>query len=88
MSRKFSRLLAVSVSCGALVVAVGPRATAAEPPPDTGNCVSFFTRAVADAGVAGTVISGGAHDLQPFGANIVRAQAHGALGDCPVAPPV
>jgi hypothetical protein len=68
-------------------LAVAPAAVAA-PPAGTGNCVSFFTTAVAQAGIAGPVISFGAQELQPFGRDIVREQAAAELGDCPNQPPV
>jgi len=54
----------------------------AAPPSQTGNCVSYFTTTLADAGAAGDVISFGARDLAPFGANAVSRQAHAALGAC------
>jgi hypothetical protein len=33
------------------------------------------------------VINGRAHDLQPFGANIISVQAHSVLADRPNTPP-
>jgi len=59
----------------------------AAPPGGTGNCVSFFTTAVGQAGIAGPVISSGAQELRPFGRDIVREQAAAELGACPNQPP-
>jgi len=58
----------------------------AAPPAQTGNCVSHFTATLGQAGVAGDVISFGARDLTPFGANAVSAEAHATLGSCPFNP--
>jgi hypothetical protein len=80
------RVIAALAATGASL-AVAPAAVAA-PPAGTGNCVSFFTTAVAHAGIAGPVISFGARELQPFGRDIVRMQAAAELGECPNQPPV
>ena len=80
------RVIAALAATGASL-ALAPAAVAA-PPAGTGNCVSFFTTAVAQAGTAGPQISFGAHELQPFGRDIVRTQAAAELGDCPSQPPV
>ena len=60
----------------------------AAPPAQSGNCVSYFTATLGQAGAAGDVIRFGARDpnLFPFGANAVSAQAHAELGACPFDP--
>ena len=75
----------------ALLIAGGLSALAATaaggaPPAGAGNCVSNFASTVGQAGVAGSVISGGAHDLRPFGRNAVSLEAHAPLGACPFVP--
>jgi hypothetical protein len=79
ISRK-APLLAVGV-----VLACSTQSAAAAPP---GNCVSNFASTLGQAGVAGEVISGGAHDpsLFPFGLTAVSQQAHATLGSCPFNP--
>ena len=77
---------AVALSLGGVLIAVAAAPAQAQPPAQTGNCVSYFTTALGPAGVAGDVISGGAHDLAPFGRNAASAQAHAALGTCPYDP--
>jgi len=67
---------------GVVVVLSAPAAQAAPP----GNCVSNFASTVGQAGVAGEVISTGAHDLAPFGQNAVSPEAHAPLGSCPFNP--
>jgi len=69
------------IVAGVMTVLSAPSASAA-PPPQTGNCVSYVTRALADVGAAGDVISSGAHDLAPFGQMAVSPQAHATLGSC------
>ena len=81
------RRLRVVGALVALGVTVPLSAAEAAPPAATGNCVSFFTTAVGQAGIAGSVISSGARELQPFG-HVVRQQAAAELGACPNQPPV
>lgn len=69
-----------------VALAIAAPSAGAAPPAQTGNCVSYFTSAVGQAGVAGQVMSGGAHDLQPFGRTAVSVQAHSPLGSCPYNP--
>jgi hypothetical protein len=66
----------------ALVAALATPPAQAAAPAQTGNCVSYFTTTLANAGAAGDVISFGAHDLAPFGQNAVSLQAHATLGAC------
>lgn len=66
--------------------ALGAPAAGGAPPAGTGNCVSVFASTLGPAGVAGQVISGGAHDLQPFGRSAVSLEAHAPLGSCPFVP--
>jgi hypothetical protein len=73
-----ARLLAA----GVLTAFSAPSALAA-PRSETGNCVSRFTTLLGQAGVAGEVIRFGAHDLAPFGRNVVSVEAHATLGSCP-----
>jgi hypothetical protein len=73
------------IAVGALIALSAPSASAA-PPTATGNCVSHFASVLGQAGVAGAVISGGAHDLAPFGQNAVSPEAHASLGSCPFNP--
>ena len=74
---------AVLLASGVLASVAAAPAQAA-PPAGTGNCVSFFTATLGQAGAAGVVIRGGAQDpaLAPFGRNAVSVQAHGELGSC------
>ena len=73
------------IAAGVLMAFSAPSALAA-PPSETGNCVSRFTTVLGKAGVAGEVIRFGAHDLAPFGRNVVRLEAHATLGSCPFNP--
>ena len=72
----------VSFIVAGVLTGLGAPPAQAAPPPQTGNCVSYFTTTLAKAGAAGEVISFGAHDLAPFGLNAVSRQAHSALGSC------
>jgi hypothetical protein len=69
-----------------LLMAFSASSAQAAAPTGTGNCVSHFASVLGPAGVAGTVISGGAHDLAPFGQNAVSPEAHASLGSCPFNP--
>jgi hypothetical protein len=69
-----------------LLMAFSAPAALATPPSGTGNCVSRFTTVLGQAGVAGGVISFGAHDLAPFGHDVVKLEAHATLGSCPFNP--
>jgi len=69
-----------------VLMALPATSAPAAPPTATGNCVSHFTTVLGQAGVAGTVISGGARDLAPFGRNAVSPEAHASLGSCPFNP--
>ena len=80
------RVIAALAASGASLAAAP--ASLGAPPADSGNCVSFFTTAVGQAGIAGPVISFGAQTLQPFGRDVVRVQAAAELGACPNQPPV
>jgi hypothetical protein len=80
-----SHLSAAILIAGGLS-ALGAPVAGGAPPAGTGNCVSVFTSTLGPAGVAGPVISGGAHDLQPFGRNAVSPEAHAPLGSCPFVP--
>jgi hypothetical protein len=80
-----SHLSAALLIAGGLSAAAAPAAGGA-PPAGTGNCVSVFASTLGQAGVAGAVISGGAHDLRPFGRNAVSPEAHAPLGACPFVP--
>ncbi len=77
--------IAVPICAGVVLAFSAPSAQAA-PPAQTGNCVSHFTTVLGQAGVAGAVISSGAHDLVPFGRNAVSPEAHASLGSCPTNP--
>jgi hypothetical protein len=72
----------VVLSVAGVLTALAVPTAQAQAPAQTGNCVSYFTSALGRAGVAGEVISSGAHDLAPFGRNAVSAQAHATLGAC------
>lgn len=69
-----------------VLMAVSAPSAPAAPPSETGNCVSRFTSVLGQAGVAGDVIRFGAHDLAPFGRNVVSLEAHATLGACPFNP--
>ena len=71
-----------SLIVAAVLTALSAPPAHAAPPPQPGNCVSYFTTSLADARAAGMVISFGAHDLAPFGLNAVSRQAHATLGSC------
>jgi hypothetical protein len=73
------------IAAGVLMALPATSALAA-PPTDPGNCVSHFASVLGPAGVAGSVISVGAHDLAPFGQNAVSPEAHAPLGSCPFNP--
>lgn len=75
------------LAVGIVVACTAPSAAAA-PPAQTGNCVSYFTSTLGQAGVNGQVIRVGAQDpdLHPFGQNAVSLQAHSPLGACPFNP--
>jgi hypothetical protein len=76
------RLLAL-IGAGAAGLVLASPTAAAEPRSDgNANCVAQFTSALGPLGVAGEVISGGAHNLQPFGQNVVTVQAQSPRGDC------
>jgi hypothetical protein len=77
-----SHLPAALLIAGGLSALAAPAAGGAP----GGNCVSNFTSTLGKAGVAGAVISGGAHQFQPFGRNVVRGEAHATLGACPFVP--
>jgi len=79
---RLAPISAVGAAAGAALLLGGSGAAAAAP----GNCVSNFTSTLGQAGVAGTVISGGAHLFAPFGANVVRNEAHAPPGVCPFNP--
>ena len=80
-----SHLSAALLIAGGLSAAAAPAAGGARPA-GTGNCVSVFASTLGQAGVAGSVISGCAHDLRPFGRNAVSIEAHAPLGACPFVP--
>ena len=80
-----SHLSAALLIAGGLS-ALGAPAASGAPPAGRGNCVSVFASTLGVAGVAGEVISGGAHDLRPFGRNAVSPEAHAPLGGCPFVP--
>jgi hypothetical protein len=82
---RVSHLPAALLIAGGLSALAAPAAAGA-PPAGAGNCVSNFTSTLGQAGVAGAVISGGAHDLRPFGQNAVSPEAHAPLGACPFVP--
>ena len=69
-----------------LLIAFSASSAQAAAPTATGNCVSRFATVLGQAGVVGTVISGGARDLTPFGQNAVSPEAHASLGSCPFNP--
>jgi hypothetical protein len=79
---RLARTSAIGVAAGAALLLGGSGSAAAAP----GNCVSNFTSTLGQAGAAGVVISGGAHMFVPFGANVVRNEAHATLGACPFNP--
>ena len=81
---RISRASALLVPGVAITLAVTPAQAA--PPAQTGNCVSYFTSTLAQAGAAGEVISFGARDLAPFGRNAVRLQAAAPIASCPFDP--
>ena len=76
------RSRAFVLSAAGVVTALAVTPAQAAPPAQTGNCVSYFTSTLAQAGAAGDAISFGAHDLAPFGRNAVSRQAHAPLGSC------
>ena len=86
--RKTARLtlgvtLAAALTLGAAGAALAAPAVLVEPKArGNANCVAQFTSALGPIGAAGMVISGGAHDLQPFGRNVVVVQAHSPGGLC------
>jgi hypothetical protein len=80
MAMRIPRTAVLSLAGVLAALSVPP--AQAEPPAQTGNCVSSFTTALGKAGAAGEVISFGARDLAPFGRNAVSAQAHATLGAC------
>lgn len=76
------RLIAGVLSTGAAVGAMAVPAAATHTEPDPrGSCVSWFVANV-PPGHRGEVISFGAHTLQPFGRDIVSAQARSPRGNC------
>jgi hypothetical protein len=75
-------LLALTGAGAAELVLAGPAAAVEPRAGGNANCVAQFTSALGPLGVAGEVISGGAHDLQPFGQNVVTVQAQSPRGDC------
>jgi hypothetical protein len=82
---RLSHVPAAVLIGGAALLASAPAAGAA-PPAQPGNCVSVFATTLAQAGVLAEVITGGAHQLQPFGQNAAKPEAHGELGACPFVP--
>jgi hypothetical protein len=81
MAMRIPRTPVVLSIAGALT-ALAAAPAHAQPPAQTGNCVSYFTTTLADARAAGAVISFGAREMAPFGRNAVSAQAHATLGSC------
>ncbi len=80
-----ARASAIGAVASAALLRGGSGAAVAAPD-QPGNCVSNFASTLGQVGVAGAVISGGAHAFAPFGANVVRNEAHAPLGACPFNP--
>ena len=80
-----SHLPAALLIAGGLSALAAPAAAGA-PPAGAGNCVSNCASPLGKAGVAGSVISGGAHARRPFGRNAVSPEAHAPLDACPFVP--
>jgi hypothetical protein len=77
-----------SLVCAAAVAFAAPIAASATESPvsSNANCVAWFTSTLAQAGVAGPVISSGGQTLSPFGRNVVSQQASAERGSCPFDP--
>jgi hypothetical protein len=75
-------LLALTAAGTAGLVLAAPAAAVEPRAGGNADCVAQFTSALGPLGVAGEVISGGAHNLQPFGQTVVTTQAQSPRGDC------